>query len=247
MASNLPSQNVFSNGGCFQQCFGIGAYSFSAGANGKNTRSDATLKSTEDFLASEMSKLSVEERSKALDDLHCVGEDLKETPEMIETKLADFDDFLRKRNAPIYKIAASQNHSYVEDPAFRLRFLRANHHNVTQAVSKMIGFLSCKEKYFGREAIARDITLEELVAEEIALLLSGVFHIQDSRDRSGRVVLFLLNDVFNRFMPTAESFVSAGIVYESKIVMILSLSKLPCSHLPPPNRSECTISYSSIY
>lgn len=49
MASNLSSQNAFSNGGCFRQSFGLGAFSLSAAANGKNTRIDVIPKSTEDF------------------------------------------------------------------------------------------------------------------------------------------------------------------------------------------------------
>mmetsp|Transcript_6792 Transcript_6792/g.15860 ORF Transcript_6792/g.15860 Transcript_6792/m.15860 type:complete len:218 (-) Transcript_6792:837-1490(-) len=212
MASPLSSQNISTeNTWCCQHGSSIPVPSLNLHNN-----TQPEMKSTEDFLASEMSKLSVQERSKALDDLHCVGEELKETPEMIEASLAEFDRVLRERNEPIYNLAASQNRSYVEDPAFRLRFLGTNLHNVKQSVNQMIGFLSQKEKYFGRDKIARDITLDDLDAEDIALLLSGLFHIQEGTDQSGRVVVYDMMHMLGR--SAAKSIVSNAIV--SKVVLL---------------------------
>eukprot|EP00526_Cylindrotheca_closterium_P023723 CAMPEP_0113640576 /NCGR_PEP_ID=MMETSP0017_2-20120614/21297_1 /TAXON_ID=2856 /ORGANISM="Cylindrotheca closterium" /LENGTH=191 /DNA_ID=CAMNT_0000551867 /DNA_START=464 /DNA_END=1035 /DNA_ORIENTATION=- /assembly_acc=CAM_ASM_000147 len=191
MASSLSYQNISidSNRGCFQQCLRFGQEQHASSIpfpslNVQNdTRTRPEMKSIEDFLASEMTKLSVQERSKVLDDLHCVGEELKETPEMIEESLAEFDQVLQERNEPIYHLATSQNRSYVEDPSFRLRFLRANLHDVHKSVNQMIGFLSRKEKYFGRDKVARDVTLDDLDEDDIELLLSGLYHIQDGTDR----------------------------------------------------------------
>eukprot|EP00526_Cylindrotheca_closterium_P020272 CAMPEP_0113635796 /NCGR_PEP_ID=MMETSP0017_2-20120614/18663_1 /TAXON_ID=2856 /ORGANISM="Cylindrotheca closterium" /LENGTH=129 /DNA_ID=CAMNT_0000546599 /DNA_START=193 /DNA_END=579 /DNA_ORIENTATION=- /assembly_acc=CAM_ASM_000147 len=129
MATSVSYQNIGigNNRACFQNClcFDEEQDASSIPVPSLNVHSDTRtrreMKSTEDYLASEMNKLSVRERSKALDELHCVGEDLKETPEMIETSLAEFDQILQERNEPIYNLAASQNRSYVEDPAFRLR------------------------------------------------------------------------------------------------------------------------------
>ncbi|KAL3926307.1 MAG: hypothetical protein SGBAC_013527, partial [Bacillariaceae sp.] len=56
------------------------------------------VKQTEDFLAAEMmSQLSVQERLKALDDMHCVGEGLKETPEMIKIGRSEFRKAEKRR------------------------------------------------------------------------------------------------------------------------------------------------------
>ena len=53
------------------------------------------MKETEEFLAAELKKLSVQERAKALDDVHCVGEELQQTPEMLQQSLAEFVCFVQ--------------------------------------------------------------------------------------------------------------------------------------------------------
>ena len=50
----------------------------------RDERSKVEMKPIEDFHASEMNNISIQERSKALDDVHCVGDELDETPEMIQ-------------------------------------------------------------------------------------------------------------------------------------------------------------------
>ncbi|CAJ1938864.1 unnamed protein product [Cylindrotheca closterium] len=73
------------------------------------------MKPIEDYLASEMNKLSVQERSKALDDMHCVRDEL-ETPAMIEKSLAEFDEMLQRKKNVIYEMAENQNSEYVWNP-----------------------------------------------------------------------------------------------------------------------------------
>ncbi|CAJ1936694.1 unnamed protein product [Cylindrotheca closterium] len=167
-------------------------------SNNDDITSKAAMKQTEALLASEMSQLSVEERSKALDDLHCVGEELQETPEMIQKLLAEFEMAVQKERNPIYEMAINQNRTYVEDPTFRLRFLRAKLYNVHEAVRKMMSLLECKAKYFGDDKVARDITLDDLSEEDKQLMLSGVFHIQDGRDRNGRLIVHFFGKLLSR-------------------------------------------------
>ncbi|CAJ1958122.1 unnamed protein product [Cylindrotheca closterium] len=197
MASSPSYPNIgMRNTGGFQSCFGCDKHGSPPRIPQYDTRPE--MKSTEDFLASEMNKLSAQERSKALDELHCVGEELKETPEMVRGSLEEFDRVLRERDEAIYNLAESQNRSYVEDPEFRLRFLRVNDHNANQSVNQMIGFLSCKETYFGREKVARDITLNDLDKEDVEVMLSGLYHIQDDTDRNGRLVVHLMKHTLER-------------------------------------------------
>ena len=94
-----------------------------------------------------MNRLSVQERAKAFDDVHCVGEELHETPGMIQKSLIDFDQTLRKQQNPIYEMAVNQIRQYVEDPTFRLKFLRAKLYDIGQAVRQMMSFLEQKAKY----------------------------------------------------------------------------------------------------
>ncbi|CAJ1936553.1 unnamed protein product [Cylindrotheca closterium] len=169
----------------------------------KNTNNDyitikPAMKQTEELLASEMSQLSVEERSKAMDDLHCVGEEIQETPEMIQKSLAEFQEAVKKERNPIYEMAFNQNRAYVEDPTFRLRFLRAKLYNVREAVRKMMLLLECKAKFFGHDKVARDITLDDLSEEDKQLMLSGLYHIQDGRDQNGRLILHFFGKMLSR-------------------------------------------------
>ena len=66
------------------------------------------LKQTEDLLASEMNNLTVQERLNALDDVHCVGEELKETPEMIEHALQEFEKVVQVEKNDVYNLALAQ-------------------------------------------------------------------------------------------------------------------------------------------
>lgn len=200
----------------------------------RQQQKNGALSGTEDFLASEMQRLSVMERSKALDDLHCVGEDLKETPEMAKESLAQFDQVVQDEKNPYYEMAAAQNRAYVEDPTFRLKFLRANLHNVHRSVRQMYNFLRYKGTYFGNDKIARDITLDDLDEEDKKLMLSGLFHVQDGRDQTGRVVVYLLNTFLGKCK--AENVVS-DIDYEMQmptieVIVLMELS--PIHQLTPP-------------
>lgn len=150
--------------------------------------------SIEDILASGMNKLSVQERAEAFDDVHCVGEELKESPEIIQQTLEEFERAVQAECNPTYEMAVDQNRAYVEDPTFRLKFLRANFYDVDRSVRQMINFLQHKAKYFGTDKIARDITLQDLNEEEVEVLFSkSPYHIQEGRDRTGRVVVQMFN------------------------------------------------------
>ncbi|CAJ1937616.1 unnamed protein product [Cylindrotheca closterium] len=156
------------------------------------------MKETEELLASELSKLSVQERAKALDDLHCVGEELQETPEMIQHSLSEFDYLVQTCANRIYSVAVNQNRAYVQDSEFRLKFLRANMYDTRKSVHQMMSFLQQKALYFGEDKVAHDIAASDLNEDEIELMRSGFCQIQEGRDRNGRVVVF---NSFNR-MPT---------------------------------------------
>jgi len=159
------------------------------------------MQETEDLLASEMNKLSVQERSSALDDIHCVGEHQEETPEIIEQSLREFDHYVKTIAAAnrIYCVALKQNRSYVEDQLFRLKFLRANMFNARKAVDQMMDFLHQKALYFGESKVARDIAPGDMNREVVELMRSGFFQVLKDQDRSGRVILY--SSSFNRLPP----------------------------------------------
>ena len=149
------------------------------------------MKEVQDLMASKFSKLSRRERSRALDDVHCVGEDLEETPELIEQALAEFEQKVQTKATPVYRTAIAQNRAYVEDRSFRMKFLRSKRFNVRKSVNQMMGFLQQKALYFGEEKLTKDIVPEDLGPETIALLQSGFYQTLKDTDRSGRVVLYI--------------------------------------------------------
>lgn len=153
------------------------------------------MKQAEDLIASEMNKLSMKEISKALDDVHCVCEDLNEDDEMVERLLADFDERIKAQCNPTYELAASQDRTYVEDKAFRLKFLRANLYDVKRSIRNLMIFLQYKATYFGPDKVGRDIELSDLNQEDLDLLTSGLFHMHEE---SGRIVLYMLSNLLCR-------------------------------------------------
>lgn len=179
----------------------IGSQQQQHGTNRRNDNHDRQdeMKQTEDLLASELNKLSVQERAKAFADVHCVGEELQETPEMITKSLAEFEELVQRDRNSVYEMAMTQNGAYVRDPTFRLNFLRANLHNVGKSVRQMMKFLQHKATYFGNDTVARDITLDDLNEEDKRLLWSGLYHIQEDKDRNGRVIIHWFGNLLGRF------------------------------------------------
>lgn len=153
------------------------------------------FKETEDFLAEEMNKLSFQERNKALEDMHCVGEGLQEDPQVVELQLQAFQNEVEvlRPNTPVYQYAEEIDADYVNDRGFRLRFLRAKDYGVKQAVEQMMRFLAYKEKYFGKEKLCKEIDLSDLTEEDRDFMQTGAFHVPKRRDRSGRAIIQMLN------------------------------------------------------
>ncbi|CAJ1937922.1 unnamed protein product [Cylindrotheca closterium] len=156
------------------------------------------MRQTEQLLASEFNKLSVEERSEALDDIHCVGEELQENSDSIGRLLVEFEAFVEQERNAFYDMAVKKNRAYVEDASFQLRFLRYNKYNVHQSVCQMMKFLEHKAKIFGKDKVSREITLQDLNDTAKELLVSGLYHIQKDRDQSGRVILYMMSDKLGR-------------------------------------------------
>ncbi|KAL3938466.1 MAG: hypothetical protein SGBAC_006622 [Bacillariaceae sp.] len=157
------------------------------------------IKATESFFASEFRQLSVKDQTDAIDDLYCEGRELRENPAMVRQALQDFDSTLQTTRSSTYELAVSQNRSYVEDRSFRLSFLRANFFNSKKAIRQMLNFLRKKATYFGERTLARDISLEDLDEEEMKVILSGPYHVQEDRDRAGRVVIYFFNTMFDGY------------------------------------------------
>eukprot|EP00980_Cylindrotheca_fusiformis_P014757 scaffold4024_cov85-Cylindrotheca_fusiformis.AAC.4 len=186
-----PSCSTVKNG-CFGYLDGSDEHENFA-LRGASFDNKGGLEEAEGILASEMNKLSIQEISKALDDVHCVGTALEENAELVRCSLLEFDELVRAEQNPVYGLAASQDQKYVENDEFRIKFLRATFYDVKKSVNWMMKFLNFKASYFGNDKVGRDIELSDLNQGDIDLMKSGFFHIQGGRDRSGRIVNYVLN------------------------------------------------------
>lgn len=145
----------------------------------------------EDGLAMELNKLSIQEREQILHDIHGVSEGIVETPELMESSLKQMEMLLHSKRiskSKAYQIAESLNPSYVQDPAFRLLFLRAEEFNVEAATKKLQDFMTLKLELFGEDKLCRAILLEDLSKDDLACLENGHVQFLQQRDQAGRAV-----------------------------------------------------------
>ena len=87
-----------------------------------------------------------------------------------------------------YQQAASKSEEYVKDRSLRLKFLRADCFNVSNAAGRMVRFFEQKLKIFGPDLLAEDITLADLNSDDLAVLNNGHLELVPQRDRSGRQI-----------------------------------------------------------
>ena len=79
--------------------------------------------------------------------------------------------------------------TFVNDEAFRLRFLRAEQFRPKQAAERMIRNLDLLYRYVGPEGLKRPIRLSDLDEWSLSLLKAGSFQLLPCRDRSGRRIV----------------------------------------------------------
>ena len=91
-------------------------------------------------------------------------------------------------------LAETKNRSYVEDPKFRLKFLRADRYDARKAAGRFIRFFDFKLELFGEEALARRITWNDLQPEDQAALKKGYLQRLPIRDRAGRAIFCSVYD-----------------------------------------------------
>jgi hypothetical protein len=153
--------------------------------------SDISPAQVDSLVAKQMTSLSMEDREKVYYDVHGVSEEVKETPEMVTLSLLQLELELQKlqlQQKDAYEAAKSMNPAYVENPEFRLRFLRADLFDALKAALRLARHFETKLELFGRDKLARDIQQDDLDKETIDTLYSGYTQNMPLRDRAGRNV-----------------------------------------------------------
>lgn len=155
-----------------------------SGADKSNDQPDLSS-----LIASELTKLSMEDRIKALEEVHGVVENIEEDPEEIN-KLFDQvkEELKRLRCKQAYEKAAFLSSAYVNDPEFVLPFLRADDYHPRPAAIRLAEHFKYKLELFGEHTLVRDIMYDDLNNDEKAILNSGIMQTLPASDRAGRQI-----------------------------------------------------------
>jgi hypothetical protein len=141
------------------------------------------------LIAADMTRLSMEERDQVLNDIHGVSNDMEETPEKLHASLIRLQTELDKIHyKAAYELARSRNPAFVEDRVFRLKFLRADFLNASNAALRMVRHFQVKLELFGPENLTKDITQDDLEDGDMKNLYSGHSQILPLRDQAGRCI-----------------------------------------------------------
>ena len=188
----------------------------------KATRGNADMNhiDVEDAIASELSKLSLEQRKQLEDDITGEALDIPaEEPEFVKRCLQEMDDEIKKlishgktkgnnnrvktaynttiNRGPYERAIFLAPKRYLNNPDFHLMFLRADGFNPKNAAIRLLKFFEAKEKLFGESKLCEPITLDDM--------LDGKY--DDSEDKSV-VVESSRNDASTTRNLTREIFLS---------------------------------------
>ena len=141
------------------------------------------------ILAQNMTKLSLQDREMAYEEIHGVGRVEDETPESVAEQLDAMDQHLRKISPKdaydeAYKICPE----YVEGRKLRLMFLRAEYFDAKKAAIRLVKFMEGKLELFGKNCLARPLQISDLDKDALAFFKKGFLQILPVRDRTGRAV-----------------------------------------------------------
>ena len=152
---------------------------------------DIDAKDIDSMVAQEMLKLSMEDREKVYYDVHGVSSPIQETPELIQNSLEQLDHELKQveHDFPAYQKALSMDSAYVQNPKFRLMFLRADRMDPKLAAQRIGRHFQAKLELFRSELLVKDITQDDLDAEAIKSLYDGSSQSLPERDRAGRLII----------------------------------------------------------
>lgn len=150
------------------------------------------------IFSKDMNSFTSEEREKILHELHGVADaaEVNETPELVTRSLAElaslWEDELGTPTNTLLRLAETQYPKRVNDPNFRLMFLRADEFNAQQAMTRILLHLEQQQFLFGDSKVGKRITLQDMkeIPETWEALQDGYAQILLERDRSGRVLYF---------------------------------------------------------
>ena len=149
------------------------------------------------IIASEMNRLSLEERANALEDLHGIKREEGQSPEAIASLVEQVKSEISKlRVKTAYDKAVFLCPSFVHNPDFILMFLRSENFNVALTVKRLMLHFEHKLELFGIERLARSLRFDDLDEDDKGAMFAGSMQVLPEKDRSGRTVIISIMDRF---------------------------------------------------
>jgi len=153
-------------------------------------------------LAHELTALSLNDRTKVQEEIHCVKSlAVQETPGLVECALEklrrEASGLVGSGGGNVYVDALVMDSPYVQSRDFGLKFLRADFFNVKLAARRMLIHLELLFKFYGLEALKRPLRYSDLSREEQDCFRKGCSQVLPSRDKAGRLILILQGSMEN--------------------------------------------------
>jgi hypothetical protein len=183
----------------------------------------------DELLSKELQELSFQERSNILEEVHgvtCFAPN--ETPELLQNALQQMNFHLRHSvlHKPAFDLAQTFPKTYTNETEFRLKFLRAELFDAKKSAVRLVKFLELARELYGNQCLQRPVQLSDLGADGGEALRSGQWQLLPCRDRSGRRIFAMVNDMAFRF--SLEARVSN--LHEASGLSICQVICLCCSY-----------------
>ena len=139
----------------------------------------------------DLNRLSIPERTRVFQDLAGSAPLQVEIVSELVTALQEMDACLNKiAEKKAFILALKTKPKYVNDPAFRLMFLRGNEYDPQRAANQIVMHFEEKLLLFGPDKIAKDIQLSDLSEDDYESLSSGGIQIANVKDKGGRAIMY---------------------------------------------------------
>eukprot|EP00980_Cylindrotheca_fusiformis_P012690 scaffold3103_cov136-Cylindrotheca_fusiformis.AAC.28 len=174
---------------CLSSPFRSSSYPF-IGERDNTSFFEGDIRDFDRDLASTMAKLSVKDRETALEEVNGIANCVEEEADAMEVALRELEEHLNDIKAgTAYEEAEQMDASHVSDRAFRVMFLRGKRYHPKEAAKQMIAFFDSKRMLFGRDLLAKQITLNDLDENDREAIRGGSYQVLPQRDRSGRQII----------------------------------------------------------
>lgn len=145
------------------------------------------------LIASDMSRLSLQEREKAENDVHGISASIVETQDLLQSCVQEMNHFLEAtKRGTAFELAEAMDRSYTTNFHFRAMFVRAERYRACEAAERMLQFFEVKKELFGTELLVKDILLEHLNKDDLEALESGGLQLCPAKDSAGRPILAIM-------------------------------------------------------